>query len=157
MEKHNASRPHVTDYPPAYHRSWRVCSVARIHTPEGLDQTEGGSYATDLCVGDSVRRAKAVRPGNAGCFDSPVCGAKLSSYFYRAKGGQVWMGVGVVLYRVSLAVFSSDQKWMPSRPLSDDKERGFDPVVAQTIQDPRRVGANWSVVEGEPDDAGCGL
>ena len=129
----------------------------RIHTPEGLDQVEGRSYATDLGVGDSVRRAKAVRPGNAGCFDSLVCGAKLSSCFNRAKGGQVWMGVGVVLYRVSLAVFSSDQTWIPSGPFSDDKERGFDPVVAQNVQDPGRVGANWPVVEGEPDDAGCGL
>jgi hypothetical protein len=67
------------------------------------------------------------------------------------------MGVGVVLYRVSLAVFSLDQTWMPSGLLSDDKERGFDSVVAQNVQDPWRVGANWPVVEGEPDDAGCGL
>ena len=53
---------------------------------------------------------KRKRLGNACCFDSPVCGAKLSSCFNRAKGGQVWMGIGVVLYRVSLAVFSFDQR-----------------------------------------------
>jgi hypothetical protein len=129
----------------------------RIHTPEGLDQTEGVSYATDPGVGDSVRRAKAVRPGNAGCFDSPVCGPKLSFYLSIAKGGQVWMGVGVVLYRVSLSVFSFDQTWIASGPFSDDKERGFDPVVAQNVQDPGRVGANWPVVEGEPDDSGWAL
>ena len=67
------------------------------------------------------------------------------------------MGVGVVLYRVSLAVFSFDQPWMPSGSLSDDKERGFDPVFAQNVQDPGGVGADWPVVEGEPDDAGFGL
>jgi hypothetical protein len=67
------------------------------------------------------------------------------------------MGVGVVLYRVPLAVFSFDQTWMPSGLLSDDKERDFDPVFAQNVQDPGRVGANWPVVEGEPDDAGCAL
>jgi hypothetical protein len=128
-----------------------------INTPEGLDQTEGGSYVTDPGVGVSVWRAKAVRLGNACCFDSPVCGAKLSSCFNRAKGGQVWMGIGVVLYRVSLAVFSFDQTWIELRPSSDDKERGLDPVIAQNVQDPGRVGANWPVVEGEPDDAGCGL
>jgi hypothetical protein len=72
-------------------------------------------------------------------------------------GGQVWLGVGVVLYRVSLAVFSFDQTWIPSGLSSDDKERRFDPVVALNIQDPRRVGANWPIVEGEPDDGGCGL
>jgi hypothetical protein len=63
----------------------------------------------------------------------------------------------VVLYRVSLAEFSFDQTWIASGPLSDDKERGFDPVVAQNIQDSGRVGANWPVVEGEPDYGGCGL
>jgi membrane protein insertase Oxa1/YidC/SpoIIIJ len=67
------------------------------------------------------------------------------------------MGVGVVLYRVSLTVFSFHQTWILSGPLSDDKERGFDPVVAQDVQDPGRVGANWPVVEGEPDDVGCAL
>ena len=108
----------------------------------GLDQTEGGSYVADPGVGVSVWRAKAVRLGNACCFDSPVCGAKLSSCFNRAKGGQVWMGIGVVLYRVSLAVFSFDQTWIELRPSSDDKERGLDPVVAQNVQDPGRVCAN---------------
>jgi hypothetical protein len=67
------------------------------------------------------------------------------------------MGVGVVLYRVSLAVFSLDQAWMMACLLSDDKERGFDLEVAQNVQHPGRVGANWPVVEGEPDDSGCGL
>ena len=129
----------------------------RIHTPEGLDQTEGGAYATDPGVGVSVRRAKAVRPWNAGCYDSPVCGAKLLSCFNRAKGGQFWMGVGMVLYGVSLTVFSFHQTGIPSHPLSDDKERGFDPVFAQDVQDPGCFGANRPVVEGEPDDAGCGL
>jgi hypothetical protein len=67
------------------------------------------------------------------------------------------MGVGMVLYRVSLAVFSVDQTWIPSGLLSDDKKRGFDPVTAQNVQDPGRIGADWPVVEGEPDDAGCAL
>ena len=98
-----------------------------------------------------------MRSWNAGCYDSPVCGAKLLSSFNRAKGGQLWMGVGMVLYGVSLTVFSFHQTGIPSRPLSDDKERGFDPVFAQDVQDPGRVGANRPVVEGEPDDAGCGL
>ena len=129
----------------------------RIHTPEGLDQTEGVSYATDPGVGDSVRRAKAVRPGNAGCFDSPVCGPKLSFYPSIVKGGQVWVGVSVVLHRVSLAVFFFEQTWIASGPFSDDKERGFNPVVAQNVQDPGRVGANWSIVEGQPDDSGWAL
>ena len=64
------------------------------------------------------------------------------------------MGVGVVLYRVSLAVFSFHQTWMPSSLLSDDEERRFDPVVAQNVQDLGRVDANWPVVEGESDDSG---
>ena len=67
------------------------------------------------------------------------------------------MGVGVVLYRVSLSVFSFDQTWIPSGPFSDNKERGFDPVVAQNVQDPGRVGAHWPVVEGEPYDSGWAL
>jgi hypothetical protein len=98
-----------------------------------------------------------VRPGNAGCCDSPVCGAKLSFYPSIVKGGQVRMSVGVVLHRVSLAVFFFEQSWIASGPFSDDKEGGFDPVVAQNVQDPGRVGANWPIVEGEPDDSGCAL
>ena len=89
----------------------------------------------------SVWRAKAVRLGNACCFDSPVCGAKLSSCFNRAKGGQVWMGIGVVLYRVSLGILFRPA-WIECAPSSDDKERGLDPVVAQNVQDPGRVCAN---------------
>ena len=58
------------------------------------------------------------------------------------------MGVGVVLYRVSLAIFSFDQTWIASGLLSDDKERGFYPVVAQNVQDLGRVAANRTVVEG---------
>jgi hypothetical protein len=34
---------------------------------------------------------------------------------------------------VSLTVFSFHQTWILSGPLSDDKERGFDPVVAQDV------------------------
>src|SRR5919107_6273934 len=147
MEEHDASRPHVGYHPAAYLRSRRVCPVVGIHTPEGLDQTEGGAYATDPGVGMSARWAKAVRPGNAGCSDSPVRGAKLSSYLGTAEGGQLWMGVGVILYGVTLTVFSLDQTGIPSSPFSDDKERSFDPVVAQNVQDPGRVGANWPVVE----------
>ena len=67
------------------------------------------------------------------------------------------MGVGVILHGVSLTIFSLHQTGIPSGPLSDDKERRFDPVFAQNVQDPGRVGANWPVVEGEPDDAGCVL
>ena len=98
-----------------------------------------------------------MRPWNSGGFDSPVSSAKFSPYPGIAKGGQVGMGVGVILYGVSLPVLPFHQTRIQSGLFTDDEEGRFDPVVSKDVQDSARVAANWPVVEGEFNDPGCSL